>query len=68
MNLVTPKAGAKHELLFNERASGHWQLTEDKTSYDLLCLSLLKYLVDIWPFSLEQKQNQKNEHFGEFHQ
>ncbi len=36
-----------------------WQLTEDKTSYDLLCLSLQKYLVDIWPFNLEQKQNQK---------
>ncbi len=23
MNLITPKAGAKHELLFNEPASGH---------------------------------------------
>ncbi len=23
MNLVTPKAGAKHELLFNEPASGY---------------------------------------------
>jgi hypothetical protein len=31
MNLVTPKAGAKHELLFNELASGLCRLNIDIT-------------------------------------
>jgi hypothetical protein len=35
MNLVTPKAGAKHELLFNKPASVafHWQHQGDQTSH-----------------------------------
>ena len=40
MDLVTPKAGAKHELLFNEPPSGSLFLCINRAACDHACLVL----------------------------